>query len=570
MLGPGAAHDWVVAELERTAADAFCARNEAVNLKKVLACARDSLQARERELCQLALFWYVDEQKDPASPGLERSLALSRALLQCRGYLDGVLAARQALKWACSMPRHSPDFEVPYPVGLLGLPWSLACHGKLAKALAFAAPARTPPAAAAPPPPSPLPPPPPSPAWAALSDGVLRGPLAPLEARFVERLLMARGTAKALRIREELGRICATMAALGADAREALKRLDVVLAGEPPLSHRQRAKQHYEFSRGALASLGMCLRWVEAAAAATAGSAVLFVAGDSDAAHTTTAFVGGPQQQQALPAEWERLAATHRAEMQRVVASEGWPPPSRALAIQGKRRCGGGCGGSYGRAWVRDGVCCMCECAARAAGRCPFGKCQRAIDAAAGGTREGSGGSGGGWCQHFQRCLSCDQGGWPGCAECGLWSGDGEEALRLARSLRPTLVCLDFDRTLASTRAGAIPEDGRHSCDASLLEVLRLGSDGGGGGFVAHVVTRNSHAKEIAAFLRTAGGVAMEGRVHSIGRKLGTTKADVILRLLGEAGGRALFVDDDVREVISPRLLGDARVDCVLFGRSAG
>jgi hypothetical protein len=98
---------------------------------------------------------------------------------------------------------------------------------------------------------------------------------------------------------------------------------------------------------------------------------------------------------------------------------------------------------------------------------------------------------------------------------------------------RPAAVFLDFDRTVASTRAGAAPVVGKHRLDDALLSVLTTHP-------LAFVVTRNSHAAEIEAFLRAAGVPEMVAesapRVHSA-KALGCTKAEVILPLLDAAGG---------------------------------
>jgi hypothetical protein len=57
--------------------------------------------------------------------------------------------------------------------------------------------------------------------------------------------------------------------------------------------------------------------------------------------------------------------------------------------------------------------------------------------------------------------------------------------------------------------------------------------------------------------------------IHSVGVKKGVSKADVICsdRLL-PAGARALFVDDDIRELTEPRIAATETIQRLLFHRA--
>ena len=116
-----------------------------------------------------------------------------------------------------------------------------------------------------------------------------------------------------------------------------------------------------------------------------------------------------------------------------------------AELVGGKAACGA-CGERLAPLWLEPaaaGARAVCAaCAALAAAR---GRCARGCDARA-------------WCAHGARCLACGFGGAAragGCAACRLSAGDGEDVAALADALDAAVVFCDFDRTLASTRAGA-------------------------------------------------------------------------------------------------------------------
>jgi len=84
--------------------------------------------------------------------------------------------------------------------------------------------------------------------------------------------------------------------------------------------------------------------------------------------------------------------------------------------------------------------------------------------------------------------------------------GDGESVESLAAALerRGALhaLCVDFDRTLASTKTGGSPLVGAHTLDTELLSALCAAHDKG---VRAAVVTRNAHIADIGAFLARHG-----------------------------------------------------------------
>ena len=153
------------------------------------------------------------------------------------------------------------------------------------------------------------------------------------------------------------------------------------------------------------------------------------------------------------------------------------------------------------------------------------------------------------------------------CEQCRLVRGDGEEVASLVDRLRPRVVLLDFDRTLASTKAGADPLLGAQTVDPDLFSMACAHP-----AVPVYVVTRNGHREAIEEFLRRQG-MPVQG-VRSV-KLEGRSKADVIGELLdrhctgGAAEGAAgLFVDDDIRELEDARLQGDTRLLRVLFVRA--
>ena len=134
--------------------------------------------------------------------------------------------------------------------------------------------------------------------------------------------------------------------------------------------------------------------------------------------------------------------------------------------------------------------------------------------------------------------------------------GAAEVVAEVAARVRPAAIALDFDRTLATTRAGGKPVFGKHGCDDELLALLweRRG---------ACFLTRNGHTDAIRAFL-AAHGAPPELEVRHVPR--GQPKGEALRRGLAE-GAAALLVDDSIAELIHPSVADAPNVHRVLFVR---
>ena len=315
----------------------------------------------------------------------------------------------------------------------------------------------------------------------------------------------------------------------------------------------------------------------------------LFVASDSNDRGVAAMFVPAEfRQLSALLAEAASESRELDSSMRALIGAEGWPPPAEArrtrVSLAGDLGCWR-CERRFSKQWAFRGVCWECEGTLRQAGVCPF-------DQSRGKARAGGRAAGHAFCPHQLKCAVCD-GGFAPCVACGLAQGDGDAVAALCAEHAPataatgqpaapgalSMLFVDFDRTLCTTKSGSSPLHGTHSLDAELVALAAQ--------LPTHVVTRNSHADEIRAFL-SQRGVRVAG-VHVVPRK--ESKAVTMLALcpaLGapplaegepdadaEAGDdagavRAIFVDDDVFEccdsavaALVPRLLR------VLFRRGA-
>ena len=109
------------------------------------------------------------------------------------------------------------------------------------------------------------------------------------------------------------------------------------------------------------------------------------------------------------------------------------------------------------------------------------------------------------------------------------------------------------------SKAGASPLRGAHSVDEELVALGGLAD-----GPLIYVLTRNSHAREIRAFLEARGlplaGVHVAPKGSSKGAFLEATLRD------GELG---LLVDDSAQELADPRVARCAAVVRMLFRRGA-
>ena len=59
-----------------------------------------------------------------------------------------------------------------------------------------------------------------------------------------------------------------------------------------------------------------------------------------------------------------------------------------------------------------------------------------------------------------------------GCEACRLTRGDGEDVANMVEALKPYVVFLDFDRTLATTKGGGSPLQGSHTVDVDLASMI--------------------------------------------------------------------------------------------------
>jgi hypothetical protein len=237
-----------------------------------------------------------------------------------------------------------------------------------------------------------------------------------------------------------------------------------------------------------------------------------FVAGDGGAGEATD-FVPEGFEVGALIAGFKPAAAKWGPAMREVLVDtvHDWPPTGRLMYMEGHQRCRH-CKGAFSNLWVSNGACFRCEGEMRASGRCPVGsKCPANA-----------------FCPHEQRCIACER--WS-CDICGVVCGDGEDVAAIVEATAAAAVFLDFDRTLSTTKSGGSPLTGRHTMDPELFGLACSHPN-------VHVVTRNSHSADIAAFLSRAG-VPLTVQVHHVGK--GNSKAEVIRnvlvnRMLGDSG----------------------------------
>eukprot|EP00929_Paragymnodinium_shiwhaense_P115874 TRINITY_DN85028_c0_g1_i1.p1 TRINITY_DN85028_c0_g1~~TRINITY_DN85028_c0_g1_i1.p1 ORF type:complete len:656 (+),score=152.50 TRINITY_DN85028_c0_g1_i1:64-2031(+) len=582
--------------------DAFRLREELINYKKVLLHDHHEGLAIERTLAQLTAFFHDSDVEERAGGYFEptpRLAELSDSRMQCKGRCEAAYDARLLSKLLCCLPRH-PDKG--RPDALEKLPSSLRCWSLAAGAakealsgageqclggytstsqeasLATGEPTHwTEPAAEQ--------------EWQRQAEKRLQAqPWPDHIRRFVKMVVICRGGDKALRMRDDLSRTSAAIAQTLKKVQDALAKLldmprinDVArqAGGQAELAHGEgsvsgsrrlmgaaiRRQKHINLLTGCTPPLREALRWLKAIEAATeAGEAQLFLAGDGRAGGRVLADAGLPpaicvpagfEGCRAADKNFQRVVLEYTPQMRRVLATTGWPD-SIVQKVQKKGRedaCENGtekawdkrppekvcriCDLEFSTLWVHRGVCCECEHACRTAGRCPFNpKCEATW-----------------FCQHAGRCFVCDA---HACEECRLLRGDGELVLGLVSSLKPARVALDFDRTVATTKSGALPVFGKHGIDNDLLSLLTLHRE------ACIIVTRNSHTKEISEFL-TAHGAPEDIPVRSLKRP--KSKAEFVLDGL-RPEDRVVFVDDSVPEVVDPALARDSRVHRVLFVRA--
>lgn len=574
--------------------DCFAVRRELINYKKVCLHLWQTGSAVEKDLRQLSSFFYSDVLEGGLStarhgeecapePRRQRYCEIANALHECKGAMAAIWDARYFGKVICNLPRH-PSSGVPWKFE--DLPGSLEVWKSLEQARQFLRNRTALDAylssrysryaaegaegdggegsvAEAPEKPAKQ-----KMAWRSdrhlvqspLATEGLRQLMAAVEGaglpeparRYVELVLIARGAAKAMAIRSALRRYCGALREVVAGAEVALAEATALrnsgaesAAGGAALSPGLRlfAEKYARLLSGVLPVVSEMLRWLGPIAELRHGSERRFVSGSRGAA----AFV--PRGFPDVMRPFRAAVALHRGAMLAEVAASGWPrsakprPGGEEVHLRACRRCGEG----YTKLWLHRELCFACEDAVRAEGRCPFGgKCSPAS-----------------FCPHHRRCVVCEQ--WP-CEECALLRGDGEDVWELVGRLRPTVVFLDFDRTLATTRAGGSPLEGNHSVDPDLAAVCAKCSR-------VQIITRNSRREDIEAFL-AAKGVSVQ-RVRCIKREALRSKADAITEEMAalDTASVGVFVDDDIRELTDPLLtplVEAGRLKRLLFVRAGG
>lgn len=142
------------------------------------------------------------------------------------------------------------------------------------------------------------------------------------------------------------------------------------------------------------------------------------------------------------------------------------------------------------------------------------------------------------WCEHQQVCLACDD-NIRRCMECLFVRGDGESTLHLADSYK---LYLDFDGTLSSTKKGESPlgrvdatkRHQKHTVDSYLRELCcQQYVNVSGRPVQIHIVTRNKHKEYILEFIE-AEGCCKRASSYVAGRRVGTSKVDIIRSIIGE------------------------------------
>jgi guanyl-specific ribonuclease Sa len=280
-----------------------------------------------------------------------------------------------------------------------------------------------------------------------------------------------------------------------------------------------------------------------------------------------------------------------------------WPPDTAmtpALAyLRGKQACGA-CGGVFGGLWVQSGTCFRCDAVARNAGVCPKSVPRFGSGSGFHNNKEGKGKKRSkcpvsAWCPHRRRCMACEALFFSECAACGVTRGDGEDVVALVESFDHLCVFLDFDRTLCATKQGASPvrrtterKEGEllsvpfpffAEFDAALMSVATSHRE-------THVVTRNRHVDDIAAFLAHHGVRDAKRKVHNVAR--GESKAVAIIDVMRKAKraraekakadssfeaeehlrfASAVFVDDSIAELVDEEVAAIPGLTRVLFSR---
>ena len=538
----------------------------------------------------------------------QRYAEVARALAEHRGVVRACGDARLIVKTLCLLPRCPADGDGTSHVDRLReLPVGLATHAELQRGNAVgtqptvapastpttappaappAAPPSTPTTATTAPPPTTAPPtapttaPPSGVLSAALSAAVatpsakLRGHDALLTATDSERsaavssiislVLLARGAAKAESMRQEARATAAALHRLASQCAASASAPPSASAQSTSASADERAAacardRHHRYLAAAAPLLAVTAAALELAASSSADSARVFVSGDC--AHAADRVFASDLPSLALLrndlyATARRVVATHQPALYEAVRDAA--APRRPWTFAGRARCQV-CERSLAALWLSTAsVCVVCL-----ATRTPRDGCMRRGKACLGSLS---------WCVHASRCFACDLGA-PACAACALARGGGEDVMARALAEPPlSHLFLDFDRTLASTKRGESPRAkgtpadpfAPHTVDPDLAALCA-----GAAPCEVHVVTRNSHTADIAAFLAARGAAVPLEHIHHVGK--GASKADVVLAATA-ADDAALIVDDDLRELVShPSLMAlRPNLERLIFVRASG
>mmetsp|Transcript_3686 Transcript_3686/g.13616 ORF Transcript_3686/g.13616 Transcript_3686/m.13616 type:complete len:666 (-) Transcript_3686:106-2103(-) len=565
-------------------------RRELINYKKLCLHMWKAGSTVEKDLRQLASFFYIDLVAETPSEEQRKLYSdVSNTMNECRGAVSVIWDARYFGKAICNLPRH-PDSGVPWkfeelPESLevwkslerarqfvsshaeldayLALRWGRRmqenCSSKGAageETAEYGAEASMP---SKPPAKKDL-------AWKServlvqsplSTDGLhelLKAikstglPLPRAALRYIELVLIARGMSKAMTLRTTLRRYCVALRQVQASAEEVRADLRNLLDCQPSETSASAGlhsfcEKYWRMMSGVVAVVPEMLQWLEPISELHGDAERLFVSGAKGAA----AFV--PRGFSDLLQPYRAFAKEHRGRMLEALSKGKWPKSARPNAQEeiNLLPCRH-CGEKYTRLWLHRELCFVCEARLRSEGRCPFNdKCAPAS-----------------FCPHERLCAVCEQ---HSCEECRLLRGDGEDVWQVVGHWQPAAVFLDFDRTLATTKRGGSPLIGNHSVDPDLATVC--GSHG-----CVQIVTRSSRKEDILQFLAQKG--VPISRVHSLKRDGWTSKSQVIVQEMAKLeaqGGRGLFVDDDIKELTDPGLqpLVDAgRLQRFLFVRAGG
>jgi hypothetical protein len=572
---PGTVADFVCGIVRSLSIDAFASRREAVALKKVFLRMQGNAQDLEKQLTRISLFFYRENSNSTMKTDgtLQAFLDTSKALLHARSALAAIADGRVGVKRVCKLPRFPPAQgsqpcktddgirifslikKAEKALKLLKRGVEERCELEESQA---GSPGRTNG----------------TDAFGALIERVRCGgaehPLLQHSwvVEFIEKVLVSRGVAKAINIRHSIPNVLDVFDAASKRASSLFVAFQIMDGQFVQEESRIRNQQKCDRHRWTLEALVPCCleisRWLHSISTMREGSAHLFVSGDDNGAWVVPSnfqlneFLSKPRS----------VADKYTKMLNDIVAREGWPPPSRKLLLSGSHLCRC-CNDKFSKAFVTRSVCIKCETEHRETGLCPFALVRKAGQATCSPAL---------WCPHNKKCGACENNS---CADCRFHTLNGDGVASLVTNLCSRrgvncVVFLDFDKTLSSTRRGN-PPTSKNKPNRALLELAqrqylpqKWSREARSHGLTVCVVTRNSHQKEISTWLLKLN-VPMD--VYCVGRKAGTTKADIILPKILEESGRhevvGVFVDDTPEEHTDERLVSCKSLHRVLFSRGA-